>query len=118
MSKKEYDVAANLAMIFKVREEILFDEKDGHIRIIKEQNRKPQQIMRKLKIKIPEKTYMELDDFGSFVFKQIDGVKTVEQIGQLLADYNEESATHLYERLLIYLHHLEVNEKWIELINE
>jgi len=116
MSSQEYDVDANLAMVFKVREGILFDEENGHVRIIKEQNAKPQQIMRKLKIKIPERTYMELDDFGSFVFKQIDGVKTVKEIGENLAAYNEESATHLYERLLIYLHHLEVNEKWIELV--
>ncbi|MDR2832161.1 MAG: PqqD family protein [Streptococcaceae bacterium] len=117
MARHEYDADANLAMIFKIKETILFDEKDGHIRVIKEQNRKPQQMMRKIGIKIPKRSYLELDDFGTFVFKQLDGVKTVKEIGELLAKHNEESATHLYERLLIYLYHLEVNEKWIELIN-
>jgi len=104
----------NLDMVFKVKEGVTYDEVDNHVRVIVPQNKKPQVFMRKLGIRIPKEARKTLDDFGSVVFKQINGINNVEAIGkELLAKYPEANV-QLYDRLLRFLHHLEVNEKWIE----
>jgi len=108
------DKDKNLEMVFKVKDHIEYDELDDKVRIITQQNKKPQVFMRKLGIKIPLQTYKTLDDYGSFIFKQINGVNNVESIGKDLVEKYPEANDQLYERLLQYLHHLEVNEKWIE----
>ena len=60
---------------------------------------------------------IKLDEYGSFIFLQIDGKKTVEEIGENLeSEYGD--ATHpLYERLTMYLNHIYVNCNYIERIN-
>jgi len=102
-------------MVFRKKNNILFEENDGHIFVIKLQNHWTQRALRKMGIRIPEKSKKELDDYGTLVFREIDGVKTVRDLGELLAETYEESQEYLYERLLLYLHHLETVEKWIEL---
>ena len=57
-----------------------------------------------------------LDKYGSFILQQIDGKRTVKEIGENLGSAIEEANNQLYDRLLIYLHHLEKNEKYIELV--
>ena len=58
-----------------------------------------------------------MEEIGSFSFLQIDGKKTVEEIGENLeSEYGD--ATHpLYERLTMYLNHIHVNCNYIERIN-
>lgn len=87
---------------------------EGLVVIAKPQNHWIQRFFRKIYIKIPEAVYMTLDDYGSFIMKQVDGKKTVGQIGEALAAEYEEASVHLYERLELYMTHLEVNEKWIQ----
>ncbi|MEG0080243.1 PqqD family peptide modification chaperone, partial [Enterococcus sp.] len=71
---------------------------------------------RKLKFKIPMYKNVELDKYGSYIFLQVDGERTVEEIGKNLElKYGEESHP-LYERLLLFLNHIEVNCNYIEKI--
>ena len=42
--------------------------------------------------------------------------RTVKEIGENLGSAIEEANNKLYDRLLIYLHHLEKNEKYIDLV--
>ncbi|MDR0297709.1 MAG: PqqD family protein [Streptococcaceae bacterium] len=88
---------------------------DGNVRIVKAQNHWSQRALRKIGLKIPAQTYRELDSYGSFVFRQIDGEKTVSEILSALTDAFPD-ADHLSERLALYLAHLENEEKWIEKI--
>lgn len=105
----------NLNMIFVRKSDLKFDEKDGHIRVIKEQKHWSQRFLRKLGVKIPEQSYTELDDYGSLVFREIDGRQSVKIIGAKLAEQFDEAGEQLYERLLIFLQHMENVEQWIEL---
>lgn len=49
---------------------------------------------------------VKLDDFGSFVWKQIDGATTVEEIGNKLKENFSENVEPVYERLSVYIHTL------------
>lgn len=53
--------------------------------------------------KKPRYSYIKLDTYGSFVWQQIDGEKTVYEIGQLLSKEHEGAADSLYERLGKYM---------------
>ena len=74
--------------------------------------------MRKMGAKIPQRTYMSLDEYGTFVFSMIDGKTTVKEIGEALSAQHEEASQQLYERLFLYLNHLETVEKWIEIVEK
>ena len=91
-----------------------FKDKKGVVTLIKEQNHPIQKFFRKLHFKIPSNTYLELDAYGSFVFQNIDGKKSIFEIGQMLKEKYPESGNLLYSRLLVYLNVLENNEKVIE----
>lgn len=68
-------------------------------------------------MRIPEKTYLDLDEYGSFVFKKINGRRNVYEIGQELAKKYQGADEYLYSRLLLYLQHIEVNEHLIKRIS-
>lgn len=57
----------------------------------------------------PGTSYIELDNFGSLVWKQIDGKKTIYQIGQAVHEEFGEKAEPLYERLSKYITTLQEN---------
>lgn len=96
---------------------IEYDIKDGKIFIVKNQKHWIQSILRRLGFKIPEKTYLELDGYGSFVFQQINGKKSVENIGKELVSKYSETEECLYERLILYFEFLENNKQFIYKIN-
>lgn len=58
----------------------------------------------------PKVSYIELDAFGSFIWKQIDGEKDVYEIGKLVKAKFGQDAEPLYERLTKFLHILRSNE--------
>lgn len=103
-------------MHFRIKEDVQWENNEGIITIIREQNHWIQRFLRKLSFHIPEKTYLELDEYGSFVFQQIDGKQSVYDIGKKLGEKYEETNEFLYNRLLLYLNHLEINESLIERI--
>ena len=57
----------------------------------------------------PKLSYIDLDELGSYVWEQIDGQKTVHEIGVLVEDHFGESAGPVFERLVKYMKMLSNN---------
>ncbi len=57
----------------------------------------------------PEYSYIDLDNLGSFVWQQIDGVRTVHEIGQEVEKDFGDSAAPVYERLAEFMKMLQNN---------
>lgn len=107
-----------LNLVFKKSENIEYEvSSDGIVTILEKQDHKVQNFFRKLKFKIPMYKKMELDEYGSFIFLQIDGKKNVEELGIKLQEKYGEKPHPLYERLLLFLNHIDVNCHYIEKIN-
>lgn len=104
-----------LGIIFKVSDTIGVEvSNDNIISILEKQDHKVQNFFRKLKFKIPQYKKIELDEFGSTVFLLIDGKRTVKEIGEILDSKYGEKIHPLYERLLLFLNHIDVNCNYIE----
>jgi hypothetical protein len=107
-----------LNIIYKTSDNLEYEvDKDDIVTILHKQDHKIQRFFRKLKFRIPEYKKISLDEYGSFVFSQIDGKKTVSDIGKALEVKYGEEAHPIYERLLLFLNHIEVNCHYIEKIN-
>ncbi|MGL6104949.1 PqqD family protein [Romboutsia sp.] len=107
-----------LGSVFQKSENLKYDvSSNGTVTISEEQNHWVQNFLRKIKFKIPTYKNIELDEYGSYVFLQIDGKKNIEEIGKYLEIQFGNSINPLYERLIIFLNHIEVNCKYIEKIN-
>ena len=100
--------------MYQIRDDLEYkvDEKNI-VTIIKRQDHWVQRFFRKLRFKIPEVTYIKLDAYSSFIFLNIDGNRTVKEIGEIMDEKYGEEAKPLYERLLLFLNHIEVNAKYI-----
>lgn len=104
-----------LGIIFKVSDTIGVEvSNDNIVSILEKQDHKVQNFFRKLKFKIPQYKKVELDEFGSTVFLLIDGKRTVKEIGEILDSKYGEKIHPLYERLLLFLNHIDVNCNYIE----
>lgn len=57
----------------------------------------------------PRYSFIKLDAYGSFVWQQIDGTKTIYEIGKLLEQTHEGAKEQLYQRLCTYFGVLEKN---------
>ena len=90
---------------------------NGIVTIFEKQDHKIQKFFRKLKFKIPLYKEITLDEISSEVFLQIDGDKTVKEIGDNLEKKYGEKVNPLYERLLIFLNHIYINCEYIEKID-
>ncbi len=106
-----------LNLVFKVSSNVDYEINDDLVTIIEKQDHFIQKFFRKLKFKIPMYKKIELDKYSSFVFLQIDGKNTVEDIGYNLESAYGEDSHPIYERLLVFLNHIEVNCKYIERVN-
>ena len=106
-----------LERVYQMKPGLQYEVRDGIVFVIKKQDAWIQRMLRKIKYKIPETSEMELDQYGSFIFLQIDGERNVRGIGERLGEAYEEANNQLYDRLLLYLNHLEKNEKYIERIS-
>lgn len=65
-------------------------------------NRIAQKLLKKPKI-----SYIHLEEFGSFIWQQIDGKRDISAIGELVRGHFGENAEPLYERLAQYFKILE-----------
>lgn len=101
-------------IIFEKDTNVKFQVRQGTVVIVREQMHPIQKFFRKLHFKIPKKTYLELDEYGSFVYQMVDGQHSVYDIGQALGKKYDEANEYLYSRLLIYLNHIEKNEHLIK----
>lgn len=107
-----------LDSVFKKSDEIEYQVDNNGIVIISEkQNHWVQNMFRKMKIKIPPYKNIELDEYGSYVFLQIDGKRNIEEIGQCLEKQFGNNVNPLYERLIMFMNHIDVNCNYIEKIN-
>ena len=67
--------------------------------------------------KRPRYSFIKLDEYGSCVWQQIDGQKTIYEIGQILKESHKGASNQLYERLSTFFGILERN-KYIIFVNE
>lgn len=65
----------------------------------------------------PRYSFIKLDKYGSCVWQQIDGKKSIYEIGQILKKEHKGASNQLYERLSTYFGILERN-KYIIFVNE
>ncbi|WP_148485051.1 PqqD family protein [Latilactobacillus curvatus] len=105
-------------LIYEKNPQVQFKLQAGQVIIIWPQNHWIQRTLRRLHVKIPLETQLELDDYGSFVFRHVNGKRSVHQIGQALAGQYDEAGEYLYERLLVYLNHLEHTEHLIRRVTD
>ena len=107
-----------LSIIFKISDGVEYEvSADNMVTMLVKQEHKIQKFFRKLKFRIPEYKRTSLDEYGSYVFLLIDGMKTVQDIGEDLEAKYGEKAHPLYERLLLFLNHIDVNCRYIEKTN-
>lgn len=114
---KENNTGLTLDAVFQLTDRIVLSEDEtGIITILEKQDHKIQGLFRSLTFKIPEFKKTELDEYGSFVFKNINGELTVEQLGTKLKEYFGPAVEPVYDRLAVYLQYLEQSVKFIEKI--
>ncbi|AKN29851.1 hypothetical protein Ccar_02935 [Clostridium carboxidivorans P7] len=107
-----------LNIIFKIVDNLEYEvDKDNIVTILEKQDHKIQRFFRKLKFRIPEYKKTTLDEYASYVFLQVDGKKTVKDIGENLETKYGDEAHPTYERLLLFLNHIDVNCHYIEKTN-
>lgn len=115
MLKSNEDV---LNMIYKISDNLEYEvDKDNIVTILQKQDHKVQKFFRKLKFRIPEYKNISLDEYGSWIFLQIDGKKNVKDIGESLEIKYGDKVHPLYERLLLFLNHINVNCHYIKKVN-
>ncbi len=91
-------------------------DEDRRVTVFEKQDHRIQRFFRRLKFKIPMYKEITLDEYSSEVFMQIDGSKTVKEIGENLEVKFGEKVQPLYERLLVFLNHIYVNYDYIKRI--
>ncbi|AHM57782.1 hypothetical protein EAL2_808p02770 (plasmid) [Peptoclostridium acidaminophilum DSM 3953] len=107
-----------LSIVFRILEGLEYEvSPEGIVTILEKQEHKVQKFFRRLRFNIPKYKRISLDEYGSYIFLQIDGMKTVKDIGEKLEAKYGDKAQPLYERLLLFLNHIEVNCHYIEKIN-
>jgi hypothetical protein len=107
-----------LNIIYKISDDLEFEvDQDNIVTILEKQDHKFQKFFRKLKLRIPEYKRTSLDEYGSCVFLLVDGEKTVREIGENLEVKFGDKVHPLYERLLMFLNHIDVNCHYIKKVN-
>ena len=103
-----------LNLIPVIKEGIHFETVDDGILVYEPYDGKTQNFLRKyMFFPIPKNKKMLLEGESAFVFKQIDGKKTVDQIGKKIEQHYGNDHEYVYERLFLFLTHLYEGRKWI-----
>ena len=104
-----------LNLKFRVCDNVEYKIDDnGIVTIFEKQDHKIQRFFRKLMFRIPLYKEIAFDEISSAVFLEIDGDKTVKEIGENLVKRFGDKVEPLYERLLIFINHIYINCKYIE----
>lgn len=107
MSRKKKINADNYLDLVPVRcKEIDYVEEGEKIALKFENKGVFNRLAQKL-FKKPEYTFVHLDDYGTFVWLNIDGKVTVYEIGQRLKEKFGDKTEPLYPRLVQYFHNME-----------
>lgn len=109
--KKKSKGEVNFLDFIPVREEAqkFMENEDGNIVMCIERKSIYDKLARFLRKKTPSVSYYTLDALGSYVWKQIDGTKSVYEIGCFVKEEFGEDAEPLYERLVKFIQILEMN---------
>lgn len=98
MKKKEISTENYLEKIPKREVTVFSCDEEGIVTLEIENKGIANRIAQKL-LKKPKTSYIHLDKFGSFVWKRIDGEKSILDIGKDVEEEFGEEANPLYERL-------------------
>lgn len=110
------DEILNLVPVIRNKDKFLIEE-DDIVVLISDYDRKLHNFFRKFKKSLPLHRYNKLDKYGSFVWLQIDGVKTVKEIFELFNDkFDDPSEEHKEQRVFMFLDWLAAD--YIDLYNE
>lgn len=108
-----------LNMIFKISTKVEYEtDEKGIVTILIKQDHRIQRAIRKIGFRLPEYKRVTMDAYGSCVFLQFDGRRNVREIGDSLEETYGDKVQPLYERLLLFISHLEQQFHYIENINE
>ncbi|MDW7679046.1 MAG: PqqD family protein [bacterium] len=109
-------MSANLLELIPIRSIKSIDEADGTVTILKPKFKNPW-VVKFVATRVKNPDYkVKLDAYGSFVWKQIDGERTIEEIGNNLREQFLEDVEPVYERLGDFIHSL-IRFKFIEFEN-
>ncbi|MDR0880592.1 MAG: PqqD family protein [Clostridioides sp.] len=108
-----------LSIVYKIVDDLEYDvAEDGIVTVMKRQDHWVQNLFRKFHFRIPEITRISMDEYGSFLFNRIDGKRTVKELGELMYEEFGEDANPLYERILVFLNHIDVNAEYIYIVDD
>lgn len=104
-----------LDVTFRVSDKLQYEvSKEDIVTVLIKQDHIIQRFFRKLRVKIPEYQRITMDKLGSYTFLQIDGHKTVRDIGEALEAKFGDKAQPLYVRLSLFLEHIQERCHYIE----
>lgn len=113
-SKKIKNTDNYLELVPKIKKnQDWIEDEEGLVKIIVLRDGILEKILRPL-LKTPRTMKIDLDAQGSCVWKAIDGVRTVEEIGTIIKEEFGDDAEPLYERLATYINILR-NNKFIRI---
>lgn len=99
-----------LDITFKRCGGLTWSEDDNGCVVLEKENTGLANRIAQLLIKKPKTSYIHLDEIGSFIWKAIDGKKSVSEIGQCVKEHFGEAAEPLYDRLVQYMIILDSND--------
>ena len=101
--KEKKNYIDNIPRINDMKWEVL---EDGIVEITVENTGFYNKVAQRL-FKKPRYSFIKLDEYGSFVWQQIDGKKSIYEIGKELGNMHKGGSNQLYERLSKYFGILE-----------
>ena len=104
--KEKKNYIDNIPRINDMKWEVL---EDGIVEITVENTGFYNKVAQRL-FKKPRYSFIKLDEYGSFVWQQIDGKKSIYEIGKELGNKHKGASDQLYERLWKYFGILERNK--------
>ena len=104
--KEKKNYIDNIPRINAMKWEVL---EDGIVEITVENTGFYNKVAQRL-FKKPRYSFIKLDEYGSFVWQQIDGKKSIYEIGKELGNKHKGASDQLYERLSKYFGILERNK--------
>ncbi|APU72235.1 PqqD family peptide modification chaperone [Companilactobacillus crustorum] len=104
-------------MVFQKNPQITYKRKAGIVTIVYEQNHPIQKFFRKLHVRIPEESYLEMDEYGSYVFTKVKGRRNAYEIGKELAEKFPDTDKYRYTRLILFLQQIEYRDHLIERVS-
>ncbi len=107
MAKKKPVAGNYLEKVFSKKKDLVFTAEENGIVTLQVENKGffcwlSQKLFRR-----PRISYIHLDEFGSFVWQQLDGIQDLFAIGEAVEAKFGEAAHPLYPRLAQYLKTLE-----------